>query len=614
MTKAIFIIGIFFSSIISIYASITAEVVVMKGHATKLLPRSQAATSVSLGDKLIEDTSILTTEKSFLRLKFSDGSTLNLGPNSKIVIAELNQSDVNVISLLKGQVRTKVIKDSDGVRDNKFFIKTRSAALGVRGTEFQTIYNPDNKLTSLLTFDGEVAMAKIDERTHERLEDLDKSDDLTISRDENNKPKIEKVENKDSRQINQLEKILNKNEAVSVLPGQYAQASDVLPNSTIPVKINPIQFEILKKNTELQVKEANNGRPADLSGKADPETLKQMVDSTANPEGFYDAKKGLFAPKAGGVIDLETGFYIAPDSSAKFDEKNKVYLAQNTGTVDRETGQYLPPLGLKLDAKQGFVSTENSPTPNMLVLKDDLNRDSLDKNKFLKPTLTAFDINSKFLRDELELALFMGGTRINLKYESNGYSSQYDSKDHQEVGIKWRMGSTKRIRPSLGLNYKNIVHHTHSNFSQNSNSAFDISVGLDYALTKNFNIISIFGINQNYFAKISDSNSNSFALVRMGVTEFGLGIDGDYAFGEKWKVYGKFLPKYSFKRDLGMVGANANIGFTIEVMPQYKLFEKNTLGLGFKTTQNNKTITASNAKTKNDMSESGIQFVYNREL
>ena len=148
-----------------------AEVVKIRGDVTMLAPRARLAHKVEIGDKFLEDTSILTGSKSFIKIKFIDNTEINLGPDSKIVIAEMKKDSVGIISLLKGRLRTEVQKDTNKPEVNKFFIRTRTAALGVRGTDFQTIYNPDIKMTSLLTYRGELAMAKFDEKTNDLLEE-----------------------------------------------------------------------------------------------------------------------------------------------------------------------------------------------------------------------------------------------------------------------------------------------------------------------------------------------------------------------------------------------------------------------------------------------------------
>ena len=92
------------------FAAQTAKVLVVKGKVTKLIPNTVEATSVKRGDLLPEDTSVLTGEKSFIRLRFSDKSTMNLGPNSKVVITKFPEKKANMVNLLTGMIKAEVKK------------------------------------------------------------------------------------------------------------------------------------------------------------------------------------------------------------------------------------------------------------------------------------------------------------------------------------------------------------------------------------------------------------------------------------------------------------------------------------------------------------------------
>ncbi len=233
-----------------------AEVVKIRGEITQLSPGARMARKVELGDKFIEDTSIVTGQKSFIKIKFIDNSELNVGPESKIVITEMKTDSVGIISLLKGRIRTEVQKSALGPSANKFFIKTRTAAIGVRGTEFQTIYNPENKMTSLLTYKGEVAMAKVDEKTYAKLEEKPSKE---VVRDEVTKDlKIIEKPVKELDEVAELNKVLKDKAAVLVPSGQNSFASDTLKKTSLPVKISPVQLEALYKNEDFNEKSSKN--------------------------------------------------------------------------------------------------------------------------------------------------------------------------------------------------------------------------------------------------------------------------------------------------------------------------------------------------------------------
>ena len=95
MTKAgfVFLFAIFITPLELFAAKAPiAKVLKIRGAVTKLLPGATQATLVQEGDDLLEDTSIVTGEKSFIKIKFIDKSELNMGPESKIVIAEMSPS------------------------------------------------------------------------------------------------------------------------------------------------------------------------------------------------------------------------------------------------------------------------------------------------------------------------------------------------------------------------------------------------------------------------------------------------------------------------------------------------------------------------------------------
>lgn len=590
-----------------------AEVVMLKGSATKLVPHSREATVLKMGDKLIEDTSILTEDRSFVRLKFRDGSAVSLGASSKIVLVEMSKNDVSLISLLKGKLRSKVEKESESTGANKFYIKTRSAAMGVRGTDFQTIYNPDNKLTSLVTFEGEVAMAKIDTKTHRELDQLDRNDvNVEVQRDVDGGVQLQKNTNDPFVQMQKIDKILNTKDAVVVEAGQYSGASDNLKKSSIPVKINPVQFEVLLKNQELNEKKTENLKSSTLIASSKTESL--MVDSKASPEGFFDSKTGDFAPKSGGVVDLDTGLYVAPDASAKFDEKNKVYVSEKIGGVDKETGQYVAPVGLKLDGRRGFVEVAKTNDPTVLSLKEDLNNSAIQKDIVIgSPVENLFKLENKFLKEEMSLALVFGSLN---KSVSGGGPGEFDKEtDHyNEFRIKWAMSSALRFRPVLEFRYKSASFANDNRYIHSDESAFDLFTGMHYSYSERTDFLFHFGIRQDVYAQ-NNSDQTMYQFTRMGITELGVGVKYNYDFSEKLLVKTIFLPYYAFKRDVGNVGTKSTTGIKIEIVPNYNISQNKSIGFGLTMDSSKRSVTTTSAGTTNDKSVvSGLVLQYNVNL
>ncbi|MDA8791989.1 FecR family protein [Bacteriovoracaceae bacterium] len=256
----------------------------MKGRVTILPPSTTAADQLNVDDKVLEDSSVVTNKGAFVRIKMSDGSTLTVKPNSKVVVRSFQKKKIGMVKLIKGVVRTKVHKALNRKKKNKFIVKTRSAVMGVRGTEFVTSFHPQSQKTTLLTIEGEVAMKK-----------AQKSDLITGA----------KPETPD----------FNKSNSQVISRGQLTQAMPEKRSLAKPVKLAPQQFASVRVNDDFK-----------------PEVKKEeLLKEIEKVEGEYaeDAKAGEnFATQdSGGVVDFYQGEYLKPNQKAKFNEKLKIYEA-----------------------------------------------------------------------------------------------------------------------------------------------------------------------------------------------------------------------------------------------------------------------------------------------
>lgn len=620
MTKANFVPVLGLSLLLSFSAFASPKnaigfVEMLKGKATQLPPHSESARVLQVGDSLVEDTSILTDERSFVRIKFNDGSLMNIGASSKVVLVEMTKNEVSLISLLKGKVRTQVTKDPEKEGENKFFIKTRSAALGVRGTDFQATYNPDNKLTSLVTLEGEVAMVKIDELNRKKLDRLEKAEqEKIVERNEaTNKVEIDILPVDSTLQLNHLDKILSSEETVLVQAGQYAGASDTLTKTTVPVKINPVQFELLLKNETLNEKKIENLTPKSILV-ASASVGKLMVDSKAPPEGYFDAKTGEYAPRAGGVVDFDSGLYVAPDKSASFDQRNKVYVSENIGAVDKETGQYVAPKGLKLDSVKGFVVTETAQDPALIALKEDLNKESISKDVVIGADADGpYKLENKFLKDELQFGILLGGMSRKTNSETID-ALEKDSESYSEFRFKWAMRSSFRFRPILGLTFKKFNFTEDPRLAQGDHSAFDIFTGAQYALSRKSNLLFHFGVKQDLFTVHNGGSPANYQMVRMGITELGVGGDFLFDLTKRLSLYVKVLPYFAFSRDVGLIEAESSFGYQVEIAPRYYFSEAKSLTIGLSLDAGPKTTVSSSGKAESDNSNAGLLLSYQYQL
>lgn len=304
---------------------IIGSIAKLKGQVTMLELGSHEAKEVKEGQSVTKEASILTHDKSFAQILLLDKTQINVGPNSKISLDQTTAEKIGFVSLLKGMIRTEVVKElgaAAGTKD-KFFIKTRTAAMGIRGTDFLINYNPDNNITNLITFRGKVAMVK--------------------------------TEN------NNFKESLSAKETVMVESGKFAAISDNLKNATEPVKISPVQFTGLKLNREMD-KEANTSKEqfqAELQ-----KTIKEYADLSKKEiaQGNlaaheFDVKNQILKPTSGGVVDLSSGIYVAPTiNKENFNKNLNIYELKSEKGEITEAGTYIPPKGVILDAQKGFVA------------------------------------------------------------------------------------------------------------------------------------------------------------------------------------------------------------------------------------------------------------------
>lgn len=333
-----------------------ATVDIVKGRVTQLAPGALKAVEVQKGDSLLEDTSLVTSDNSMVRLSFVSGTTVVLAKAGKIVLRETPKEakEKEFITLLNGKVRAAVKKSLNlpNPKASKLIIKTKTAALGVRGTEFITVFNPENQVTSLVTLEGEVAMKKIVKKRG-----LIKESQKTSVED-----------------FSKMDMALSEEDAVVVKKGRYSGVNSNFLKATVPQKISPVQYLALKKNENLEVVkdiEASEQFSKEEVAKAAKEINSVKADDP-NPQGLFNEKTGEFAPKAGGVLDTETGIYIQPTKEAKFDRTLKTFVMdENAGGVTA-SGDYKAPQGMVLTAKSGFIAKDKTAKKEVEKLNENI--------------------------------------------------------------------------------------------------------------------------------------------------------------------------------------------------------------------------------------------------
>lgn len=145
---------IILSTQLSVAFAAVGEVLTIKG--SPYLLRKFKKVSLSPGIKLEVKDNVYTRDGT-LSLKMSDGSIVDLGPQSHFKVKSYEvgaKVDRNVV-LFKGDSRFNV-KPLKQTKEKVFHVRTPTAVVGVRGTDFNVGVEPD-EATTVTVFEGTVA-------------------------------------------------------------------------------------------------------------------------------------------------------------------------------------------------------------------------------------------------------------------------------------------------------------------------------------------------------------------------------------------------------------------------------------------------------------------------
>lgn len=550
---------------------VVGEVVKIRGKVTILAPGELQSRKLTVGQRVKEDSSILTDEKSFARLKLHDGSTLNIGPKSKMAIVHMEKSGSGVVSLLKGKMRSVIKKNTKGQK--RFFIQTRTAAMAVRGTEFETIYNPENRVSSLLTYKGEVAIKKTDDLI---VDETDKPKEIVR---QGKKLMLRERPTIDPNNIKKLSEVFKDDKTVFVKGGQFSTTVKKYNVVSEAVKISPIQLNTLYKNDEYIEKKVSDVRPRNLeSGKR--KLALESKEQEAPIEGLNDEVNKKFAPRAGGLIDFESGLYVAPTKEAKLDKKLNVFVPDNIGYIDAKTGQYAPPVGLKLVPTKGFVIDRKNLIANndiaSIQRQEKILNDSLGGEVVLKtkevPKKRNLKRREQFKKSILIARLSSLGQEIN--HDNDTFLNRSETLEDissSGLGFTLRLASNSRYQVFTSFDSRSIDVKTTStiSFANLDDRLIDIEGGFSYSWKPRVDVFASFGFNQRAFLNhVSTGSSTSQEIKRLNLPEVRFGISGSFARSSNWSADYLASASFLFARDGGTLSSDS--GFELQGELSYK--------------------------------------------
>ncbi len=168
---------------------------------------------------------IVTQSGSRAKIKFANG-IITLGPNTRIAINKVvrNTNNPSILNLTYGKIRT--FFDSEEAQKQKeaqFKVKTSTAVIGVRGTDFYVKFDPNKDITKQATLKGQV-----------EVEQVGTKQKVVV----NSGQQVDVAEIKSTQVSDKIQEDL-KNEAK--IEGAQVEAVDVTPK----LEVKPIEKELV---------------------------------------------------------------------------------------------------------------------------------------------------------------------------------------------------------------------------------------------------------------------------------------------------------------------------------------------------------------------------------
>ncbi|EDZ63465.1 hypothetical protein SMGD1_1728 [Sulfurimonas gotlandica GD1] len=137
----------------NLFAKDVATITGLNGKA--FVERDSSKIELSLGDKLQEKDTIVTNDKAKVQIIFKDETIVTIGKNSNFSINEYlfedSQEPVAKFGMLKGAMRA-ITGRIGKVAPDKFMVKTKTATMGIRGTNFSLLVGEDGSYQAYCTF------------------------------------------------------------------------------------------------------------------------------------------------------------------------------------------------------------------------------------------------------------------------------------------------------------------------------------------------------------------------------------------------------------------------------------------------------------------------------
>ncbi|MDA8793516.1 FecR family protein [Bacteriovoracaceae bacterium] len=358
-----------------------ALVKIVKGKAFKVINGKQSP--IKKKEWLKEGTTVKTEAKSFVRLVYTDKSTMNVGPKSEMKIEQFDNKEPGMINVIKGKIRSKVSKDYLKIdkKRSKLLVRTPSAVMGVRGTEFVVSSNLITKgvnkgtyVSSVAVVEGNVMVANLDKKMARRKKFNPRMADKMINKKglpttagkacvvqrnpKAKKPQAMKVVTMSAAQVDSIAKnsVTEKASVTDESSTGQAGKKKKMKKVALPPGISQ---EIADKKDDsaggVSSLEKSVGKTAGVATEQVKDAVeKKMQSAPVNEIKAADGTIHVAAPVT--LLDLDTGVTLPPSETATINEMGMVVHDDAVSFSDTGSAQIAG--DIKIDHSSGAIVKE----------------------------------------------------------------------------------------------------------------------------------------------------------------------------------------------------------------------------------------------------------------
>lgn len=512
------------------------------------------------------------------------GHILILGPSTTIELTRIRTDAPVLITLSNGVVRLRLSDKRIG--HYPALILTRLAVIGVQGDDMMAMAPKNNKLISTLSFSGELRFVAL---TSEELAQADFGAQFSFAQIERNS-KGELELNETRTRLNEVDEraafALSSEQAVVLKSGQYASTLKAFGNVSQPAAINPYQFHLLQNNRRLDLK----ARASELIvvnpnqyEKVNIQNYPQTPESGA--EGQFDQKRKIFRPKSGGLIDIASGLYAAPEREANFDGLAKIYLPGPLFRIDGVSGQLIAPAGLVPSHDYGYAAKLSAQKDlgervkrvfNLGLVYDFKN----ERGEAPSVSAQAPSRSELFNRQRLELTIAKQEDTIEATRSSG--TSEFKADSATSFNLLWISESYKRWSSLLEFGYSSARYEEIGGASQSSEGLFNLGFGASRLMTTRLSLSGGLRLVQRHLLDVQTISAQaSEQIVRITLPHFFAAVDATLfeAFQGrlKWEAEGAVM--FNLEKDKALMSVDPGLGLRLRTGPWWWFKQKTGVGL-----------------------------------